>query len=49
MTKAVVLIGSPLSGYTVIGPFETFDDAEEYADNVEDSDAWAMELIEPIQ
>lgn len=48
MGMSVVLIGSPISGFRVVGPFKTLDDAEDYAGNVEDAEAWAMSLEAPV-
>jgi hypothetical protein len=47
MGMSVVLIGSPISGFRVVGPFKTYEDAEEYAGNVEDEEAWVTLLEAP--
>lgn len=47
MGMAVVLVGDPISGFHVYGPFKTYDDAEEWAGNVEDAEAWPAELENP--
>lgn len=47
MGMAIVLIGDPVSGFRAVGPFKTYDEAEDYAGNVEDADAWAVLLEAP--
>jgi hypothetical protein len=45
--QAVVLVGNPVNGVRIYGPFKTYDEAEEYAGNIEDAEAWTALLEEP--
>lgn len=46
--KAVIVNGTPIDGFAVIGPFDSEDEAEEYAvQELEGSDWWTSCLVEP--
>ena len=41
--KAVLLVGNPSQGWTVVGPFDTWDDAAEASYHYHQT-TWVMEL-----
>lgn len=43
----IVITGNPVSGFVFVGPFASEDEAEEYAGNVEDNEAWHAPLDTP--
>lgn len=47
MGMSVVLIGSVVSGYRVVGPFETLDEAKAWTNGYEEFEAIAVELKSP--
>lgn len=40
MGMHVVLVGNPVDGLTIYGPFDTGEDASTWADDYVSSDAW---------
>ena len=47
MGMHVVIIGNPLEGFTVYGPFKTYDDAAAWTDDATRShlESWIMPLL----
>ena len=46
--SAVVMYGNPKDGFGIVGPFDTYEAANEYADqNVREEDWWTVELERP--
>lgn len=46
--RCVIVVGNLSEGFYIVGPFETFDDAAEYAsENIMDIDSWIMSLKSP--
>jgi hypothetical protein len=44
----VVLLGNPLDGFDIVGPFDAVDEAIEWAEHNVDSDCWwTTQLIGP--
>ena len=41
--KYVVLVGNPVTGFKVVGSFDSFDDACEWEDSL-GTDSWVIEL-----
>lgn len=47
-TACVVAIGNPFDGIVMYGPFDTTDDANEWADHEVSNDTWwVMSLMDP--
>jgi len=44
--KCILVIGNLNDGFTFVGPFDSFDDADEYARNV-NSMTWVATLDQP--
>lgn len=47
MSMAVVMVGSVVSGFRVVGPFETLAEAQSWASGYEPFEAMAVELKSP--
>ncbi len=49
MGMHIVIIGNPIDGFSIIGPFSTFDEAVEWAstDLASNEPWWAMKLESP--
>ena len=43
----VIIMGDPIHGFVVIGPFNHIEDVAQYVDSNEDEDMWIVELIAP--
>lgn len=46
MDKYVIVIGNPIDGITIYGPFENMEEAHEWAENNSD-EWWCSYLYEP--
>lgn len=45
--KYLIVTGNPIEGFSFQGPFLLKKDAEEYLEDIEDSDGWLAELQPP--
>lgn len=43
----IILAGNPFDGYNAIGPFDSFDSADEYAQMNITGENWISELTNP--
>ncbi len=47
--KTIVMCGNPVDGFNCVGPFDTVDEANDWADEhvAREYDWWVMPLAEP--
>lgn len=43
----IIVTGDPVTGLSFVGPFSKRDDAESYAEHIEDTNAWVASLDAP--
>lgn len=46
--KAVIIVGTLSDGFTVYGPYESFDDATKGCAEFQYTETWVTELHEPV-
>lgn len=49
MGLCTILVGSPIEGFSTIGPFKTGDDAVQYAKRYVDEEWWILHLYAPVE
>ena len=47
-SPAVVIVGNLSDGFTVYGPYESFDDATEGCAEFQEAETWVTGLYEPV-
>jgi hypothetical protein len=43
----IVIVGNPVDGFKMFGPFDTMEKARDWQEQVQDEASWATELQHP--
>lgn len=47
--QIILMVGTPISGFEIIGPFITEEDAEDYGERkYEDKEFWVITMMAPL-